>query len=168
TPLVEGISIDEAFLDVGGLHKISGNPTEIARKLRATVLEKVGLPITVGIARTKFLAKVASRVAKPDGLLLVPPASELDFLHPLHVQMLWGVGAVTAEKLHQYGIRTVGHVARLAEAELVSILGVASGRHLYALAHNRDPRPVVVGKRRGSIGSQRAIGRGPPTADEGG
>ncbi len=166
TPLVEGISIDEAFLDVSGLHKISGTPVDIARRLRASVLEKVGLPITVGIARTKFLAKVASRVAKPDGLLLVTPEGELDFLHPLHVQMLWGVGAITAEKLHQYGIRTVGHVARLDEAELVSILGVASGRHLYALAHNRDPRPVVVGKRRGSIGSQRAIGRGPHPPEE--
>ena len=164
TPLVEGISIDEAFLDVGGLHKISGTPVAIAAQLRAKVLERVGLPITVGVARTKFLAKVASRVAKPDGLLVVPPDAELDFLHPLHVQMLWGVGAITAEKLHQYGIRTVGHVARLAEAELVSILGVASGRHLYALAHNRDPRPVVVGKRRGSIGSQRAMGRGPHAA----
>ncbi len=164
TPLVEGISIDEAFLDVGGLHRISGTPVAVAERLRRRVAEQVGLPITVGIARTKFLAKVASRVAKPDGLLVVPPGAELDFLHPLQVGMLWGVGTVTAEKLHRYGIRTVGHVARLDQAELVSILGVASGRHLYALAHNRDPRPVVVGKRRGSIGSQRAIGRGPHLA----
>jgi DNA polymerase-4 len=161
TPVVEGLSIDEAFLDVGGLHRISGPPIEIAARLRAEVLRRVGLPITVGIARTKFLAKVASRVAKPDGLLAVAPDRELEFLHPLPVQMLWGVGPVTAAKLNERGIRTVGQVARLGEPTLVSILGVASGRHLNALAHNRDPRPIEVGKRRGSIGSQRAIGRGP-------
>jgi DNA polymerase-4 len=159
TPLVEGISIDEAFLDVGGLRRISGTPTEIAVRLRRAVREQVGLPITVGIARTKFLAKVASRVAKPDGLLLVPPDRELAFLHPLPVDRLWGVGAVTAGKLYRRGIGTVGDVAELAEAALVSILGPAAGRHLYALAHNRDPRPVQVGRRRRSIGSQRALGR---------
>jgi DNA polymerase IV len=159
TPLVEGISIDEAFLDVGGLRRISGTPTEIAVRLRRAVREQVGLPITVGIARTKFLAKVASRVAKPDGLLLVPPDRELAFLHPLPVDRLWGVGAVTAGKLDRRGIGTVGDVAELAEAALVSILGPAAGRHLYALAHNRDPRPVQVGRRRRSIGSQRALGR---------
>ena len=159
TPLVEGLSIDEAFLDVGGLRRIAGTPTEIARQLRRTVREQVGLPITVGIARTKFLAKVASRVAKPDGLLLVPPDRELAFLHPLPVDRLWGVGAVTAGKLDRRGIGTVGDVAELAEAALVSILGPAAGHHLYALAHNRDPRPVQVGRRRRSIGSQRALGR---------
>ncbi len=159
TPLVEGISIDEAFLDVGGLRRISGTPTEIAVRLRRAVREQVGLPITVGIARTKFLAKVASRVAKPDGLLLVPPDRELAFLHPLPVDRLWGVGAVTAGKLDRRGIGTVGDVAELAEAALVSILGPAAGHHLYALAHNRDPRPVQVGRRRRSIGSQRALGR---------
>ncbi|WP_027347170.1 DNA polymerase IV [Hamadaea tsunoensis] len=161
TPVVEGISIDEAFLDVGGLHRIGGRPVDVAVRLRAEVLRRVGLPITVGVARTKFLAKVASRVAKPDGLLLVEPEGELAFLHPLPVGMLWGVGAVTEAKLHERGIRTVGQVARLGEAALVSILGPGAGRHLHALAHNRDPRPVVVGKRRGSIGAQRAIGRGP-------
>ena len=159
TPLVEGLSIDEAFLDVGGLRRIAGTPTEIARQLRRTVREQVGLPITVGIARTKFLAKVASRVAKPDGLLLVPPDRELAFLHPLPVDRLWGVGAVTAGKLGRRGVGTVGDVAELAEAALVSILGPAAGHHLYALAHNRDPRPVQVGRRRRSIGSQRALGR---------
>ena len=159
TPLVEGISIDEAFLDVGGLARISGSPVEIAQRLRREVLDRVGLPITVGVARTKFLAKVASGVAKPDGLLVVPPEHELDFLHPLPVQRLWGVGPVTAEKLRSRGITTVGEVASLAQATLVSILGRASGRHLHALAHNRDPRPVEVGRRRGSIGSQRALGR---------
>jgi DNA polymerase-4 len=122
------------------------------------VLERVGLPITVGVARTKFLAKVASRVAKPDGLLVVPPEQELAFLHPLPVERLWGVGIKTATKLHDRGIDTVADVARLAESTLVSILGPASGRHLHALAHNYDPRPVVVGRRRRSIGSQRAIG----------
>jgi DNA polymerase-4 len=156
TPLVEGLSIDEAFLDVSGLRRVSGTPAEIAARLRRDVLHRVGLPITVGVARTKFLAKVASAVAKPDGLVVVPPAAELGFLHPLPVERLWGVGAVTASKLRDRGLLTVGHVARLDQATLVSILGGASGRHLHALAHNRDPRPVRVGRRRGSIGSQRA------------
>ena len=159
TPLVEGLSIDEAFLDVRGLERLAGPPGEIAVRLRERVLDEVGLPITVGIARTKFLAKVASAVAKPDGLLLVPPDRELDFLHPLPVERLWGVGRVTAEKLHSRGLRTVGQVARLEEELLVQLLGRASGRHLHALAHNRDPRPVQTGRRRRSIGSQRALGR---------
>jgi DNA polymerase IV len=159
TPLVEGLSIDEAFLDVRGLRRLSGTPAEIAMRLRHDVLERVGLPITVGVARTKFLAKVASGVAKPDGLLVVPPDGELAFLHPLPVERLWGVGPVTADKLRQLGITTVGEVAQMAEATLVSILGRAAGRHLHALAHNRDPRPVQVRRRRRSIGSQRALGR---------
>jgi len=166
TPLVEGISIDEAFLDVGGLRKIAGAPEEIAARLRQQVRERVGLPITVGVARTKFLAKVASRVGKPDGLLVVAPERELEFLHPLPVEMLWGVGEVTAGKLHRWGIRTVGEVAELREGALVSLLGPAAGRHLHALAHNRDPRPVRVGRRRGSIGSQRALGFRPRSAEE--
>jgi DNA polymerase-4 len=159
TPLVEGISIDEAFLDVGGLRRVSGTATEIAVRLRQEVLERVGLPITVGVARTKFLAKVASAVAKPDGLLVVPPDEELRFLHPLPVERLWGVGRVTSEKLRSRGIATVADVARLPEAALVSMLGRASGRHIHALARNLDPRPVVVGRRRRSIGSQCALGR---------
>jgi DNA polymerase-4 len=159
TPLVEGLSIDEAFLDVGGLRRVSGTPVEIGVQLRRDILERVGLPITVGIARTKFLAKVASGVAKPDGLLLVPPDGELAFLHPLPVERLWGVGRVTATKLYDRGIKTVGEVAQLPEAALVSMLGRASGRHLHALANNYDPRPVEVGRRRRSIGSQRALGR---------
>jgi len=166
TPVVEGLSIDEAFLDVGGLHRIDGPPVEIAARLRAQVRDRVGLPITVGIARTKFLAKVASGVAKPDGLLLVPPRAELAFLHPLPVERLWGVGPVTAAKLHARGIRTVGKVAGLGEAALISMLGQAAGRHLHALAHNRDPRPVQVGRRRGSIGSQHALGRGRRTPED--
>src|SRR2546430_7906788 len=123
TPLVEGLSIDEAFLDVRGLRRLSGSPAEIAVRLRRDVLERVGLPITVGVARTKFLAKVASGVAKPDGLLVVPPERELAFLPPLPVERLWGVGRVTAAKLHERGIRTVAEVARFAEPELVSLLG---------------------------------------------
>jgi DNA polymerase-4 len=165
TPLVEGLSIDEAFLDVGGLRRISGPPTDIAVRLRREVLQRVGLPISVGVARTKFLAKVASAVAKPDGLLVVPPDGELAFLHPLPVERLWGVGPVTADKLRQHGITTVSEVAQLAETALVSILGLASGRHLHALAHNRDPRPVQVGRRRRSIGAQRALGRTPRSPD---
>jgi DNA polymerase-4 len=165
TPLVEGLSIDEAFLDVRGLERLSGTPAEIAVRLRDDVLERVGLPITVGVARTKFLAKVASGVAKPEGVLVVPPHRELAFLHPLEVERLWGVGRVTAEKLHDRGITTVGQVAGLGEATLESMLGRASGRHLHALAHNRDPRPVQIRRRRGSIGSQRALGRSPRSAD---
>jgi DNA polymerase IV len=165
TPVVEGLSIDEAFLDVRGMRRLSGAPVEIAVRLRRDVREQVGLPITVGVARTKFLAKVASGVAKPDGLLVVPPDRELDFLHPLPVERLWGVGSVTAGKLHERGITTVGQVAGLAETTLVSVLGRASGRHLHALARNYDPRPVQVGRRRGSIGSQRALGRRPISPD---
>ncbi|GHH33268.1 DNA polymerase IV [Lentzea cavernae] len=166
TPLVEGLSIDEAFLDVGGLHRIAGPPEVIAARLRAAVLERVGLPITVGVARTKFLAKVASGVAKPDGLLVVPAGHELEFLHPLPVERLWGVGEVTAAKLHGLGLRTVGEVAALGEAALVSMIGRAAGRHLHALAHNHDPRPVQTGRRRRSIGSQRALGRRERTRDD--
>jgi DNA polymerase-4 len=159
TPIVEGISIDEAFLEVDGLRRISGTPPEIGRRLRAQVRERVGLPITVGVAGTKFLAKVASGVGKPDGLLVVPPGQELAFLHPLPIERLWGVGPVTAGKLRDRQIHTVGHVARIGEAALVAILGSHAGRHLFALAHNRDPRRVRIGHRRGSIGSQCALGR---------
>jgi DNA polymerase-4 len=158
-PVVEGLSIDEAFMDVRGLEHISGTPTEIAVRLRERVRREVGLPITVGVARTKFLAKVASGVGKPEGLLVVPVAGELQFLHPLPVERLWGLGRVTSKKLRDRGITTVGEVAELSEAALVSMLGRASGRHLHALAHNHDPRPVVVRKRRRSIGAQRALGR---------
>jgi DNA polymerase IV len=166
TPLVEGMSIDEAFLDVRGLQRLAGTPEEIAMRLRRAVLERVGLRITVGVARTKFLAKVASGVAKPDGLLVVPPDDELAFLHPLPVERLWGVGRVTAGKLHDRGIRTVGEVARIGEPALVAMLGRAAGRQLHALAHNRDPRRVRPGRRRGSIGSQRALGRRPRSSEE--
>src|SRR2546423_3027934 len=166
TPLVEGLSIDEAFLDVRGLRRLAGAPVEIAVRLRREVLRRVGLRISVGVARTKFLAKVASGVAKPDGLLVVPPDGELDFLHPLPVERLWGVGPVTAGKLREEGIRNVGEGAELTEPLLVSMLGRASGRHLHALAHNRDPRPVDTGRHRWSIGSQQALGRRPRSPQE--
>jgi DNA polymerase-4 len=158
TPLVEGISIDEAFLDVTGLHRVSGTPLEIATTLRREVREQVGLAITVGVAPTKFLAKVASGVAKPDGLLVVPSGGELSFLHPLPVEKLWGVGRVTGAKLRERGVLTVGDVAAIEERALIALLGRASGRHIAALAANRDPRPVHVGRRRRSIGAQRALG----------
>ncbi|HEX4280383.1 MAG TPA: DNA polymerase IV [Solirubrobacteraceae bacterium] len=165
-PVVEGLSIDEAFLDVRGLDHISGTPVEIATRLRRRVRQEVGLPITVGVARTKFLAKVASAVAKPDGLLVVAPGRELEFLHPLPVEALWGVGRVTSGKLRERGITTVAQVALLAERELVLMLGRASGRHLHALANNYDPRPVEVRRRRRSIGGQRALGRRRRSSEE--
>ena len=158
TPIVEPVSVDEAFLDVGGLARVSGTPLQIAERLRTDVREHVGLPITVGVARTKFLAKVASREAKPDGLLLVPPDQELAFLRPLPVCRLWGVGAVTADKLHAHGIATVADVAELSESTLASLLGAAMGRQLYALSRNIDRRRVTTGLRRRSVGAQRALG----------
>jgi DNA polymerase IV len=166
SPVVEGLSIDEAFLDVRGLEHIKGRPHEVAVQLRRAVRARVGLPITVGVARTKFLAKVASAVAKPDGLLLVPPDGELAFLHPLPVERLWGVGKVTSKKLRDVGITTVAEVARLPENALVSIVGRAAGRHLHALAHNRDPRRVRSGRRRRSMGTQHAMGRRAPRSWE--
>jgi len=166
TPLVEGLSVDEAFLDVRGMQRLSGAPVEIAARLRRAVRERVGLPITVGVAGTKFLAKVASGVAKPDGLLVVPADRELEFLHPLPIERLWGVGPVTASTLHELGIRTVGEVAGMGEGILVSILGRASGRQLHALAHNIDRRRVQVGRRRGSIGAQCALGRSRRSLDD--
>jgi DNA polymerase IV len=159
TPLVEPLSVDEAFLDVSGLARVSGSPTQIAARLRADVRERVGLPITVGIARTKFLAKVASQEAKPDGLLLVPPDQELTFLHPLPVRRLWGVGAKTADKLRAHGIETVADVAELSDSMLASMVGPAMGRQLYALSRNIDRRRVTTGVRRRSVGAQRALGR---------
>jgi DNA polymerase-4 len=160
-PTVEAMSIDEAFLDVRGLDHILGSPTEIAVRLRREVREQIGLPITVGLARNKFLAKVASAVAKPDGVLVVPLGRELEFLHPLPVERLWGVGRVTAAKLHAQGIRTVGQIAASEEGLLVALLGRAAGRHLHALARGHDPRPVQSRRRRRSIGAQRALGQRP-------
>jgi DNA polymerase-4 len=159
TPIVEPLSVDEAFLDVSGLGRVSGTPVQIGARLRARIRDEVGLPITVGIARTKFLAKVASQEGKPDGLLLVPPDRELAFLHPLPVRRLWGVGEKTAEKLRAHGIETVADVADLGESTLSAMVGGAMGRQLYALSHNIDRRRVVTGVRRRSVGAQRALGR---------
>ncbi|WP_279107122.1 DNA polymerase IV [Gordonia paraffinivorans] len=161
TPVVEGISVDEAFLDVGGLGRVSGSPQDIATTIRRRVRDEVGLPITVGGARSKFLAKVASAVGKPDGLLIVAPGTELSFLHPLPVRRLWGVGPVTEAKLHDAGVETVGDIAALGQRALCSLLGPGAGRHLFALSLAQDPRRVETGKRRHSIGSQRALGRRP-------
>lgn len=160
TPLVEGVSIDEAFLDVGGLRRVSGSPVAIARRLRAEVRERVGLPISVGVACTKHLAKVASAGAKPDGLLEVPPGGERAFLHPLPVERLWGVGPVTSAKLRGRGIQTVGDLARHDRATLAAYLGRHQAHHLWSLANNRDPRHVRTGVRRRSVGAQRALGWG--------
>jgi DNA polymerase-4 len=165
-PTVEALSIDEAFLDVRGMERISGTPIEIAERLRREVSELVGLAITVGVANTKFLAKVASGVAKPDGLLMIPAGGELGFLHPLPVRRLWGVGPATAQRLGAAGITTVAQVARADETMLVELLGRGVGRHVHALAHNRDPRPVRAGVRRRSIGAQRALGRRPRSPAE--
>jgi DNA polymerase-4 len=155
-PLVEGLSIEEAFLDVSGA---AGSPRDIAVRLRAEVREQVGLPITVGVARTKIVAKMASRAAKPDGLLVVAPDAERAFLHPLRVEQLWGVGPATAKKLHDRDLRTVGQLAGLTEAALMSILGKASGRHVHALVQNRDRGPVQANRPPRSFGAQRALGR---------
>jgi DNA polymerase IV len=164
-PHVEGLSMEEAFMDVRGLRHVSGSPVEIGIRLRREVRERVGLPITVGIATTKHIAKVASRTAKPDGLLLVPAGQELRFLHPLSVERLWGVGPASAAKLHRHGITHVRQMAELSAPELVSILGRAAGRHAHALAHNRDPRRVRRRRGRRSIGSQSALGRSPKSPE---
>ena len=166
SPMVEGLSIDEAFLDVRGMRRIAGTPTEIAARLRRTVREQLGLPITVGVARTKFLAKVASAVAKPDGLLVVEPDRERAFLHALPIERVWGIGPATAAKLHDRGITLVGELARLGEPTLIALLGRAAGRHVHALANLRDPRPVKPRRRRRSIGSQHALGRSRKTPEQ--
>lgn len=160
SPEVEPMSIDEAFIDVSGLRRLVGPGRMIAETIRSRVLEEVGLPISVGCASTKFLAKVASTVSKPDGLLVIEPGHELEFLHPLPVERLWGVGPVTADKLRKAGLNKVGQVAALDSDELSSIIGAAAGNHLHAISNNLDPRPVVTGRRRRSIGSQRSFPKG--------
>jgi DNA polymerase-4 len=159
-PLVEGLSLEEAFLDVRGLERISGTPRQIAERLRYRARERVGLTVTIGVARTKVLAKMASRAAKPDGLLVIHPDREHAFLRPLPVEALWGVGAVTADKLHARGINTIGQLERVDEGELARFLGAHAGRHLHAIAHSRDPRRVRRGRRRRSIGTQSAFAGG--------
>jgi DNA polymerase-4 len=158
SPLVEGISIDEAFIDVTGLWRLVGPAPAIAQSLRSRVRDEVGLPISIGVATTKFLAKVASVSAKPDGLWVVPVGGELDYLHPLPVRRLWGVGAITEEKLASRGLLTVGDIASVSPEQLSGWIGNASAHHLHALANNRDPRRVVTGRRRRSVGAQRSLG----------
>lgn len=159
TPLVEALSIDEAFLDVSGLHRGAGTPVALAAELRRRVSAEVGLPLSIGVASTKFLAKVASAEAKPDGLLEVPLGAETDFLWPLPVRRIWGVGPATEERLSARGVHTVGDLAEVPPHLLASWLGRASGAQLHDLAHNRDPRPVAPRGRRKSIGAQQALGR---------
>src|SRR3954453_10587186 len=159
-PLVEGLSLEEAFMDVRGLERISGTPRQIAARLRRQARERVGLAVTVGVARTKVLAKMASGAAKPDGLLVIEPEWEAEFLEPLPVEALWGVGTVTAEKLHARGIHTIGQLELRDEGELAMFLGRHAARHLHAVAHNRDPRRVRSGRRWRSIGTQSAFAGG--------
>ena len=155
--------MEEAFMDVRGLERISGEPPRIAERLRIRVAAELRLPISVGVARSKFMAKMASRAAKPDGLVVIEPDRELDFLLPLPVESLWGVGPASAARLHAHAIRTVADAAAVERELLVEILGKAAGSHIHALAHNRDRRRVRAGRRRSSVGAQSALGRGPHT-----
>ena len=160
TPMLEQISVDEAFLDVSGTEHLLGTPHRIGARIRERVRTEVGLPISVGIARTKFLAKVASGQAKPDGMIEVLPEHELAWLHRLPVRVMWGVGPVTERVLSELGIATVGELAALPAPSLTGRLGRATASHLHALAHNRDPRPVVTHTAGKSVGAQSALGRG--------
>src|ERR687887_1249900 len=161
TPLVERISIDEAFADVAGCTHLFGPPAEIARTIRRRVRAELGLPISIGVARTKHLAKIASQVAKPDGLVVVDPDTELDFLHELPVELMWGVGPVTKARLAGIGVRTIGQLAKTPGRSLEQLLGSAAGEKLAALSWNRDPREIRTQRRAGSVGAQSAIGRQP-------
>jgi DNA polymerase-4 len=166
TPVIEQISIDEAFLDVRGSTHLLGPPSRIAREIRTRVKAEVGLPLSVGIASTKFLAKVASARAKPNGLVVVQHGTELDFLHPLPVEAMWGVGRVRSVNLHRFGIYTIGDLAEVPAQALTASIGSGSAGALHALSWNRDPRQVRGGRRAGSVGSQQALGRGLTDPDE--
>jgi DNA polymerase-4 len=159
TPLVERISIDEAFADMAGCTNLFGPPAEIARTIRRRVRAELGLAISVGVARTKHLAKIASQVAKPDGLVLVDPSTELDFLHDLPVELMWGVGPVTKARLAEVGVLTIGQLAQTPGGSLERLLGAAAGEKLAALAWNRDPREIKTRRRARSAGAQSALGR---------
>jgi len=165
TPLVERISIDEAFADVAGAEHLFGTPQEMAETVRRRVRDELGLPISIGIARTKHLAKIGSQVAKPDGLVFIDPATELEFLHDLPVGLMWGVGPVTEARLAEEGITTIGQLSRTPGHSLQSWLGRAMGEKLNALAWNRDPRTIETRRRAGSVGSQSALGKRPATED---
>lgn len=165
TPLIERISIDEAFAEVAGSIHLFGAPAQMARAVRARVRAEVGLPISVGVARTKHLAKIASQVAKPDGLVVVNPAEELDFLHDLPVELMWGVGPVTRARLAEVGVSTIGDLAETPGRSLERLLGRAAGGKLGALAWNRDPRQIQTHHRARSVGAQSALGRKPATEE---
>ena len=165
TPLVERVSIDEAFADVAGCTHLFGAPAKIAAAIRRRVRAELGLSISVGVARTKHLAKIASQAAKPDGLVVVDPEAELDFLHDLPIEMMWGVGPVTRERLAEIGVLTIGQLARAPGCSLEGLLGPVASRRLSALACNRDPREVKTTRRAQSAGAQSALGRKP--AEEG-
>ncbi len=158
-PVVERMGIEEAFLDVAGLGSQDGSPRAVAERVRREVRERVGLTITVGAGRTKLVAKMASRAAKPDGLLVVPAGAERAFLDALRVEQLWGIGTAIASKLRGQGLETVGQLAALDEATLVAILGTGPGRHVHALAQNHERHPVRPNRPRRSYGAQRALGR---------
>lgn len=161
TPLVERISIDEAFADVAGCTHLFGPPADIASAIRRRVRGELGLPISIGVARTKHLAKIASQVAKPDGLVVVDPLNELDFLHDLPVELMWGVGPVTRARLAAHDVYTIGQLARVPGRSLERLLGQAAGEKLSALAWNRDPREIRTHRRAQSAGAQSALGRQP-------
>ena len=163
TPLVERISIDEAFADVAGTEHLFGPPEAIARKVRERVKAEVGLPISVGVARTKHLAKIGSQVAKPDGLVVIDPEHELEFLHQLPVDLMWGVGPATKARLGEQGVFTIGQLAQTSVHALQRLLGPVAGDKLAALAWNRDPRAIVTNRRAHSAGAQSALGRRPAT-----
>nr|WP_246767907.1 DNA polymerase IV [Bradyrhizobium sp. CCBAU 53340] len=165
TPLVERISIDEAFANVAGCTHLFGSPAEIAEAIRRRVRAELGLPISVGVARTKHLAKIASQVAKPDGLVVVDPDSELEFLHRLPVELMWGVGPVTKTRLADIGVLTIGQLAKAPGWSVERLLGPAAGAKLAALAWNRDPREIRTQRRARSAGAQSAIGRKPAEED---
>ena len=161
TPSIERISIDEAFADVAGCTHLFGSPAEIARTVRARVRAELGLPMSIGVARTKHLAKIASQVAKPDGLVVVDPATELEFLHDLPVALMWGVGPATEARLAGIGVSTIGQLAESSPQSVERLLGHAVGKKLTALAWNRDPRQLETGRRAHSAGAQSALGRQP-------
>ena len=164
TPAIERISIDEAFADVAGCEHLFGSPEEIARRVRARVRAELGLPMSIGVARTKHLAKIASQVAKPDGLVVVDPATELEFLHDLPVGLMWGVGPATEARLATIGVSTIGQLARSSPQSVERLLGHGVGGKLAALAWNRDPRPIQTHWRARSAGAQSALGRQPAIA----
>ncbi len=161
SPTVEGLSLEEAFLDVAGLERIGGSPVAIAERLRRRVRDELDLPISVGIARTRTLAKMASRAAKPDGLLRVAPESEREFLHPLPIETIWGVGEATAQRIRRLGVRTIADLAAVPEPSLMLAIGRHAGSHLHAFANLREQRRVRPRRRRRSFGSQSALGSRP-------